>query len=541
MSKPIYEDQFYGMDRRLDSDKIPDGFSPLCVNVDLDRLSTVRKRKGTALLGVGGAKDQTVQSIIEYVNTSGNTEIHSVRNGSLYKYDTSTKTWGLLVSNIFGSKTLTDRKLYQVQSVQYKNRIYHVSGGDYLQYNSGDSTSTFVGSSDENKIKGYCLAVAQRTLFIGNVIVNGVSYPNRVYYSLFNTKTIQEGDQFWNDEETGLLASTRYFDLQGGNIQAMVNFGNRNGVYIFTDTKCYTFDVTQVESNPFGALVEVFAFGCAGNRAIRVIDGVMYWMDKQGKIWAWTGNTYKPEEISYGIDDEGLGDSVVSAIDKSADNLSKVCVFGFGRKVYFSIGNLNLDNEVMANACVKITMSQSGQRSLISIDTFPDRILCATIVSLNNNKLLAVGNSSNTLLLGSGYNDIDVNNVEIAVPAFYRTRYYDFGDPFSNKSIRSVLIKYRPQSIIDSYLTVKVAVNGSTEYQAISDKTNSITTNGFIDMHDENSNFLKQKLGKINLPISTQANLISFEFGTYDKNVSFEISSFGFKDINFKDSNTAIL
>jgi hypothetical protein len=97
----IFEDTFFGMDRRLDPDKIGDGYSPLAVNVDLARLKTVRKRQGQTLLGTAKIGDFPTQSIIEYIRTDSEPEIHAIISGSLYKYNKVDSSWTLLSSGLF--------------------------------------------------------------------------------------------------------------------------------------------------------------------------------------------------------------------------------------------------------------------------------------------------------------------------------------------------------------------------------------------------------------------------------------------------------
>jgi hypothetical protein len=534
--KPYYEDQFYGMDRRLDSDKLGNGFSPLAVNVDLDRLGTVRKRKGTSLLGNHGEKDSPVQTLIEYVTNAGDTEIHMARNGTLYKYNKDTNAWDVLSAAKFAS-------LKPVESVLYKNRVYHVSTEESLCWNVGDKTVVEVGEG-ANKIKGACLGTGQRTLYIGRVTIDGVDYPDRVYYSLFDIDKGQEGDQFWNDaegEEVGSLKnSTRWFRVEGGIVQSIVSFPNKNKVFIFSDTKCYSFDVSQVESSPFNALTEVFQIGCAGPRAATVVDGVMYWMDKQAKIWAWSGIGSRPEEISYLIDDENLGDSVISQISKSPENLNQVAAFGLGKRVYFNIGSINLDRVSLPNAAIKLSASQNGLRANFSIDTFQDRLILGTVITLNGAKVLAVGNSSNVLLLNSGYNDIDKLNIEAPVDSFYRTKSYHYGYPLQNKKIMSLYVKFKPQVNEQSYLNIKVSVNGDLDFTSLSTPTAEELGHGTIDMYDDSADRLKQKTKKVNMKAELKGQTLAFEFGNNQLNQTYEVSTFGFLKAEVEDANIPV-
>lgn len=522
----LYEDQFYGMDRRIDPDKLADGFSPLAVNVDLSKLGTINKRQGTSILGTAGVKDLFVQNIVQYTNSLAEKEIHMIRNGVLYKYDTLYNTWTILNSSLNSTE--------QFASVNYKNRVYHTNINQNLFYNTGNSTLTTVTGN----IAGKCLAVGQRTLFIGGVKFGGVEYPDRVYFTEFDPDT-GETDTFWNSiDETGLADSTRWFRIEGGVVRAIVSF--RDLVYIFSDTQCKTIDVTQIETNPFGAVQDVFSIGCAGSKAVTVIDNIMYWIDREGKIWAWAGNSTRPEELSYQVDDSNLGDSIVSAIDKSNSNLNQIAVFGNSKKVYFSVGSIVLDRQVLPNACIKLSTSQNGLRANFSIDTFPDRFLNGCNVDYNSQSFVVVGNSSNVLLLNSGLNDINKDNLEIAVESYYRTKAYNFQSPFMSKSLKTMYLKLRPQSLENSYLDVAIATDRQLDYVSISSPTTSDARFGAINMFDSNWQVKRHITRKLNIPLETQGFNFSFEFSNKQKDQTFELSAFGLDIVDVQDSNISI-
>jgi hypothetical protein len=537
-TKPIYEDQFYGIDRRLDPDKLGDGFSTLAVNVELDRIGTVRKRKGQQAFGTLGTGVQPVQALIEYILPSGETQPQMVRNGTVYKYDFTTSSSVVIANNQFSS-------LSQVQSETFKNRVYYCSENETLRWTNGTiGNLTEVGDVAENKIKAKCMAVGQRTLFVGGVTFgqsnSQVTYPDRVYYSRFDTDKNEESDVFWNaEDETGLGNSTRYFRVEGGIVQCIISFANRNRVFIFSDTRCYAFDVNQVETNPFGALIEIFPIGCAGPKSAVVIDGVLYFMDKQAKIWAWSGNSSRPEELSFNIDDEGFGQSVISQIDKSEENISKVCAFGVGKKVYFSVGNISIDGKTLNNACIKLSSSQNGLRANISIDTFPDRILCGATITVNDQKVLLVGNSNSSLLLNRGLNDLNLAGESVAIDSYYRTKSFHFGFPFGVKKIKQMMIKYKPTEI-ESYLEVAVSLDGNTGFNPLTKPKTEPSRFGQINMYDDEYLNLGQKISKLNIPNELQAFTLAFEFRNQQKDETFEISTFGFESVIIEDSNLTL-
>jgi len=530
--KSFYEDTFLGLNLRFDPDKLPDGFSPLAVNVDLTRMKTIKKREGTQLLGQTFTDKQTIQSLVQIVDPLGKPQAYMVRGGIIYKYDYPVSRWGNLHNNALAPEI-------PIASVTFKNRIYFTSPINFLCYTDGATLQT-VGV-DKNRIKGNCLAVGQRTLFIGNVEVDNVSYPSRVYYSRFNIEDRQETDEFWEVIEKGvngnLLNSSRFFNVEGGRVRAIVSFANRDRVYIFSDEKCYSFNVNEAETNPFGALTEIFPIGCAGSNAVTVVAGVMYWVDGNGKMYAWSGSTTRPEEISFAIDDEGLGKSVVSSIDKSEENLSKICAFGFSKQVYFSVGTVQISNKQLRNACVKMFLAPNGLMSYTSIDTFPERPLVSAVFKIDNDNKIVTGNRANVITLKSGLNDVDENNQMIPVDALYRTKSYSFGYELFTKRVHNIYVKYKTQKN-DSLLDIKVRTSNNITPIIVSDSnTNKF---GVLNMKEKISN-QGQDIKLINLPVETEAENISFEFGNGRLNESFEIQGFGTHKVLIKHLRIGIV
>jgi hypothetical protein len=325
--------------------------------------------------------------------------------------------------------------------------------------------------------------------------------------------------------------------VQGGNVKALASFANRDRVYIFSDNRCYSFNVVLSLTNPFGALQEIFPIGCAGPNAVIVQDGIMYWMDTGGKIWAWTGGTTVPEQISYQIDDDELKDSIVSSINKSVENMEKVAAFGIGKLIYFSTGSLSVRSRQLKNAVIKIFLSQNGLRGFTSIDTYPDRILNGAQFKIQGQDEMVCGNSSNILQMRTGLNDVTTNNTAVAVNALYQTKSYNFGYPLTTKRLGDLMITYKPQSD-NSELGISVYVDNSID-------PNIVTASGKQDKYGK----FNMKEGKstdrritkmVNMSQEVEGDTIMFEFSNNQLNQSFELHQFGAYELEIKNLNISI-
>lgn len=528
----FYEDRFFGMNLRMDEDKLPDGFSPLAVNVDLTRMKTLKSRKGTVLFGQKFDTSGSVQNLIELVTPTGFQRQLMVKNGTLYKY--TDNLWENIKAGYFSQNLLS--------SVTYKNKVYYTSKSDALSSTIGDSNISPVGTFD-NQIKGKCLGVGQRTLFIGDVVINNVNYPDRVYYSRFDIDNRTEGDEFWEEVENGIVgnlnSSTRFFRVEGGIVQAISSFANRDRVYIFSDTKCYSFNVSQAETNPFSALNEIFPIGCAGPNAVTVVNSMMYWADKEGRLWAWSGGTTRPEEISYNIDSENLDKSIVTSIDKTPSNLEAICAFGYSKQIYFSVGEIALSDKRLANSCLKLFISQNGLMSYTCVDTFPERILCSHNFRIGQKNIITAGTASNVVELNTGLNDVSATGEIVAIDSFYRTRSYNFDYPLFQKKVENIYIQFKPTFDKSNSLELLTRTERSTNYILISNPSTPDKF-GTIEMFEEDNQIL-QKISKINLPNDVQGDNISFEFANRELDGSFEITAFGTFNVKISKINIGIL
>jgi hypothetical protein len=527
----FYENSFFGINSRLDTDKLPNGFSPLAVNMDLTKMKTLKTRKGTAIFG-SPLEANKIQNVTQLTNPDGSKTQLMVKNGTIYKLNTNEggRVWEIKNSGRLSSDVNT------VQSIVFKNKIYFTTENDYLCSTIGDGVVTDVGTVD-NRIKAKCIGSGQRTLFVGNVTVNNINYPDRVYYSLFDQDTLIETDQFWEEVEQGnpgtLATSSKFFRVEGGNVRAIVSFANRNRVYIFSDTKCYSLNVGGVQTNQFASLQEEFPVGCCGPNAAIVSNSMLYWMDQNCKMWSWNGITARPEEISYNLDSENGNASIINSISKSKENLESIAAFAFGKQLYFSVGEIRTADRILKNVVLKSFISQNGLMSYTSIDTFPDRIMLGTGITIEGSNILVVGTNAALLEMNVGLNDIQGAGGIVPVENIYQTKAYNFGFPLTTKKISNLFVQFLPTRE-DSYIDIAVCPDRGA-YQKISE-VNTINRFGVVGTKDldEQKN---QKIRKVNFPTESQGENIAFEFSNSSLDQGFEISAFGSTDVDVSPLN----
>lgn len=524
--KPLWIRSLLGMSQRQAMDEIADNYSPFLLNICNDKPGTWGKRKGSVMLGAalsGSDGTKPAKGLVSYKGVNGTKQLRVIREGKLYIYDEATDSWSVGVSSFCTSTE-------EIASVNFKDRTYHVGPTTYLKYvPTAGTTATEVGSGSD-RIYASFLAVAQNTLFVGG----RPSYENRVYYSKFNLPTAstepnQPTHQLWEDTEqtssgnaTGTLAnSSRYFTVNGA-IKNMLGYDAINNVVVFTEDRCYTFDLSYAD-NALGPKTR-FNIGCAGKKAATVCNDWLVWMDPKGRIQAW-GGAAKPSPISWEIEDDENGETILNKISKST--LSDVAAGSIGNKFYFSVGNVTWMGETFSNVLIKGLVTADFQLVIWGIDTLPYKVTHFEKHVISGEEILIGASSNNNVYwLGTGANDSGT-----AIDARAYTKFYDFGVPYKTKDSDVLWVKYRPQSADNTYLTIKYALDGNFSYTALStpDAGGSAVTNfGVIDMYHVSYATKLDDVSYVQMPQQTAFRSISIMFQNAQASEDFEISQFGF-------------
>lgn len=501
-----------GMMQRQDMDKIPDNMSPLLVNISLDKPGTWRKRKGSDLLATT-ASGSGVFGMVDYAKTDATTELHTYRGTTLYKYTPGTDSYSTLdATDASGSSK-------KIQAVNYLGRVYWVSPSDNLRYEaSGTTTQVADNAGSPAGIKGNTIAVAQRTLFVGGSPDLG---RDRVYYTYFDLENWVSTHNFGADSATWTFAATTNFFSVETPVTAMISYGLNGLVYVFTKYALYSFNMAY-EDKATGVNKEL-DIGCAGPRALTICNGILVWMDPEGRIWGWKGQG-SASLLSYHIEDDSNGDAVINKIDASW--IPEVAAGSLGSKVYFSIGDITMWGTSYSNCVLVGQISPDASDIAWSIYTLPYKPTIFANAFFTGRKVLLYGNEANNDIYQM---ETGTNDGSTAVDAFARTAFLDFSATFTTKSLQEFYVKFKPQTAqADTNLKFSTAFDGLLTYSTVSDPDNSEKSHGVVDMY--NSSTLQIDDVKKLLPISGEDfRTISIQVGNNAAGEGMEISAIGFK------------
>ncbi len=410
--------------------------------------------------------------------------------------------WTSVASSVFTNQA-------RVSSVNYIDRVYHISKEDFLSYETG-GTLTEVGAGAD-RIKGNTLAVAQNTLLVGG----NIDYPDRVYYSRFDIDNNVPTDILWEETEGSLANSTRFFSV-GESVTAMFTYSVSGRAYIFTQSEGYTFDISNAD-NAYG-VVKKFNIGCANPRAITECNGWLIWMDASARIWAW-GGSGPPVPYSWEIEDDTGRDAIINKI--KVREIQNVCAGSIGSQFYFSVGDIDVLNRNLENAVIKGLVSQNFNYIIWSLDTYPFRPTIFANTTIDQEEQLLMGTEAgNVYIMNTNFNDDGG-----AINAFALTSFYKFGSYFRTKSARQLAIKFRPQPDEETYITVAYSIDGGLNYTTISDPDQGIVNYGKIDTYSANSAVELSNVARIQFPAETRFRTLSLEIGNAQLDKSIEVSA----------------
>lgn len=516
MEKEIWIPRLDSMNQRQDLDKIPDTYSPLLVNISVDKPGSWSTRKGLDLLattqvGVG------VQGLVNYHKLDGTDVTRAIRSTDLDTYASDAYT------QIDGGQFTAASK---ISSINFNNLVYHSSNSDFICKESGGACADVGSGSDRLKANNLC--VAQNTLFASNIAyANGgaQNWQNRCYYSAFDSGNNVPSDQFWNTSEGSLANSTRWFTLPGI-IEGSVAFGSAPGLsYHFTSSECYSFDMGLI-NNQIGPQSK-FSEGLANKRAVTVCKSWMVFMNKKGSIFAW-GGAGTPDQISFEIEDDSKGEAIINSISPS--QIASVAAGSLGNKVFFSLGdityyNVNLTNVVLVGLLLP---GEYGVTALWSLYTFPVKPVIFSNAVFNNREVLLFG--------ADGVDDVyqietGTSDNGTAINAYARTKYQVPSSHLRSNDFRKLLIKYRPQASSGTNLRVKYAVDGSIDYQTLSDPdaTNPVTRYGVVDMYHASATTKLDDIKEVEMPPEASGRSLTIEVGNNQLDEKFEVTGIGFK------------
>lgn len=450
-------------------------------NISYDEIGSLSKDGGYVQVGSNLDTSGTGDLLHCYVNSAGTYTELAITNGKLYKYNGS--SWEILTTEENGNFTAGEK----CTAVNRNGLAYITNSIDGLRYTDGETVFDVKGDNNGSEIKGKYLAVLDDKIFLANL--SGTHGPADVVYTMagsntFYIPTLEDYDTYAttslmfsaNDAVTGIAA------FQGN-------------IIFFTEDEMNLFNPLTLEVSVIGRI------GCTSHWSIREINGILYWVNRDG-VFRFNGKD-TPELISIPITNWATN-SLWRLISGSAWN--SISAIDFEGKYMFYVGGLvgtlPGDDEILEDVVIVFDTYRGVWYFLTN---YPVGYWSKFINSDGNLRLLFM-DKDHPKVYQKGYTyTANGEPIEMVV----RTKYFNFDMPENEKVLDNMLITCRPSGGSGKYMTVKIAKNGTNYYEPY--VTSSTNTRVELDAISGT----EFQLDKVTIK-GLRARTVSYEFSNAD-------------------------
>ena len=450
-------------------------------NVSYDEIGSLSKDGGYTQFGANLDTTGTGDLLHSYLDEFGVYTELAVTNGKLYKYAGSTPS---LISD-----TLTPGS--KCTAVNRGGLAYIVNPEDGLQYTDGTTLTSVAGDNNGSEIKGKYLAVLDDKIFVANL--SGTHGPTDVVYTMAGSNTfyIPTLENYDTYATTSLLFSAN------DAITGITAF--QGNIIFFTEEEMNLFNPLTLEVRVIGKI------GCTSHWSIREINGILYWVNRDG-VFRFNGKDV-PELISIPITNWATN-SLWRLIDGSVWNT--IPAVDFEGKYMFAVGNLvgmlPGDDEILSNVVI---VFDTYRDTWYFLTNYPVGLWSKFINSDGNLRLLFIDKDRPKVYQKDYSYTANGSPIEMVV----RSKYFNFDMPENEKVLDNLLITCRPSSGTGHYMTVKIAKNGTNNYEPYI--TSSTSTRVELDAISGT----EFQLDRVTIK-GLRARTVSYEFSNADSGVN---------------------
>lgn len=403
-------------------------------NVSYDEIGSIGKDGGYTQLG--GDLDVSGKCDLLHLHVT-NTGIHTglaIANGKLFKFGEG--AWSSINTSTFTADS-------KCTAVNRGGLSYIVNPEDGLHYTDGTTVTSVSSDNGGSEIQGKYVVALDNQLYVANL--SGTHTASDVVF------TVDGGNTFYVPTEEGAntYATTANIFSATDAITGITAF--QGTVVYFTEEEMYLF-------NPANNEVHIIAkIGCTSHDSIQEINGVLYWVNRDG-VYRFNGENL-PELISIPITNWAVN-SLWRLIDGS--NWSSISAVSFEGKYIFSVGDLvgilPGDSEAMSNAVI---VYDTYRDVWYFLTDHPVGVWLRYINDEGNLRLLFSDSASAKVYQKDYSYSADGSAIEMVI----RTKYFHFDMPENEKVLENLFFTCRPSASDGYYMTVKMAKNGTNYYE----------------------------------------------------------------------------
>lgn len=412
-----------GLNSKSSPVNIKDNEGTDLLNINLDTDGAIKKRSG--YINFGNQLSHEINGLAEHVLANQTRYMMACARG-IYKMDSVDGTW----DDVTGTTNLTVGN--NVYFNRYNDIMLMTNNTDRVQQWNGVSNATDNDVyNDINLESAQDVANYKDRVFLANVVIGGVRYPNRVYYSDIGDVTVWNGDNFYqigNDARDS--------------ISRIINFGGY--LYVVKKRSVWRLRATGDTTIPFNFERTYATEGCISPGSLQEIENVLIYLSNKG-IVMFDGN--RSEVISYRIQ------PTIDAFDQSVILKAQSGVYRELNQYWLSIENdSTADRVIIFDYYNKAFLLHNG-------------INASALLSIRNTsqeEVFVTGDADGyAYLQDEGLNDYP-NGVATAIDAYFTTKHYHFNTIANSKILQNVILLYELQQT-QGDLSVSYSYNLSTE------------------------------------------------------------------------------
>jgi hypothetical protein len=479
-------------------------------NVSYDEIGSISKDGGYTQLGADLDTSGAIDLLHDYVDSDGQHYLLAISNGKIYKYDSGSWTeitqfndWVTDSEADADTESSSERVLYlegdgdlftadsKSSAVNRNGTAYIINELDGLWYTDGNSMTSAKGDNGGSEVLAKYITVVNGELYIANC--SGVHSANNVLYTMGGGQTCYVPSEEGHDT----YATTNNIITVNDAITGITGF--QGTVIFFTEEAMYLFNPQNAE------VMEIASIGCVDHNSIQEINGVLYWINRDG-IYRFNGENI-PELISLPIVNWATN-SLWRLID--GGNWGDNPAVSFEGKYMVYIGDMSGTMPGDTGALSDIVLVYDTYRDVwYFLTDYPVRLM-TRFVNSDGNLRLMMGSKDEAAVFQKGYTyTADGSAISMVV----RTKYFNFDMPENEKVFSDFLATYRPEGESEKYLTVKIATNGTNNYEEIIGST----TNTKLELDGVLGTEFQLERAALK---GTRGRALSYEFSNSDSGVN---------------------
>jgi len=388
-------------------------------NIDFDRFGSILKRSGYACLNTDAGNAIGTDGLYWYEYDASGTQTRyatRVYDGKLEKMDGLDGTW----DDVTGGATITSANHCDFET--FANNLYVANGVNIPFYWAGGATTSNVADVPTDLTSAKFVKTYENYLFYGNVVVNSVYYPTRIYWSALRDPTT------WD--------SADWIEVSKDDGQPITGlFALANQAVVFKSRSIYNVYFTGDSTIPFQMKKSSSPVGCTVFSSIQAVEG--------GLVFFSTDGFYYYD----GVTSTKISDRITTTIDGfNSTNFTKIRSLAYRKKnmiqwTFTSSGETQSD---------KVVVWDYYNNAWSVYDGVNASAMATFMVSGVDERPYFADYNGFVYRADTGTNDAPLNTSN-SIDAYYYTNWKSYDDVVNQKATPHTYIYHTDQNAVLSF------------------------------------------------------------------------------------------